>query len=278
MRLGDVAVGQVIRLKVDGVQTKFRVVHHGKPDDMYDDSFLNGTILMLDCTEDPIQTMMVAEVDQKKGDYSGSYPHEMLNSSWVDRLEVADQVVQVRLPYRKGTQSNPYVLASGADGLAARAWLPSIIEVTRGAYSGISPDAFYIQEGGKFAYFEGRQAGFYTPWQIRDPDTDLDAGWGTRTPGQYGSGQYADFFCKVNAAGQWYSASKNTVYVRPCLVLPDSIQLDDAMQVTGGKSWPVKVGGSWKPAEAWARTDGVWRKAEAVYGKVNGVWREIQSL
>ena len=47
MRLGDTGIGAVVYFKVSGDDTAFRVMHHGKPNDTYDDSFLNGTILMM---------------------------------------------------------------------------------------------------------------------------------------------------------------------------------------------------------------------------------------
>ena len=65
MRLGDSAIGDVVYLKVSGDATAFRVMHHGKPDDTYDNSFLNGTILMLDHSEEPYLTRMVEEVDER---------------------------------------------------------------------------------------------------------------------------------------------------------------------------------------------------------------------
>ena len=47
MKLGDTNVGDLVYFKVSGSRTAFRVMHHGKPDSTYDDSFTGGTILML---------------------------------------------------------------------------------------------------------------------------------------------------------------------------------------------------------------------------------------
>ena len=277
MRLGDTGIGDVVYLKVGGDNTAFRVMHHGKPDDTYDDSFLNGTILMMDYSEEPYQTLMVEEVDERKGDYSGSYMHRVLNSTWLSRLEsaVADKIVQVKLPYRQGTSSDPYVVASGSSGLAAKIWLPSIVEVSRGAYDlfGMSLD-FYITEGARFDYFKNAYASFYSSWKVLDPDTEADAGWGTRTPGQYGSGDYADFFCKINVNGEWFSASKNKVYVRPCLVLPDETLVDNSDRITVGVETPIKVGGVWRDGVSWCKINGVWCKSEAIHKKVDGSWKQ----
>ena len=89
-----------------------------------------------------------------------------------------------------------------------------------------------------------------------DPDTETDAGWGTRTPGNYGSGEYADFFCKISVAGECYTAGKNKVYVRPCLVLPDDTLLDGDGRVTTGVIVPVKVDGVWCSSVSWCKQAG----------------------
>lgn len=277
MKLWDSDVGDRVYLSVSGDDTAFRVVHRGKPDDTYDDSFSEGVILMLDRSETPYQTLMVEEVDERKGDYSGSYMHQVLNSTWLSKLEnaVAQRIVQVKLPYRKGTSSDPYEVASGSNGLAAKVWLPSIVEVSRGAYSSFGMGTgYYITEGARFDYFKDASASFYADWKVLDPDTDADAGWGTRTPGQYGSGDYADFFCKINVNGEWFSASKNKVYVRPCLVLPGDTLVDDSGRITVGVECPVKAGGVWRDGVSWSKVGGVWRKTEAIHKKVDGSWKQ----
>ncbi len=276
MRLGNKAVGDVVRLPVSGGWKAFRIMHKGKPDSSYDNSFAGGTILMMDYSEEPIQSLMVDQVDERKGDCSGSYFHSWLNSTWLARLDaqVAQRVVQVRLPYRKGTQDSPYVVASGAQGLPAKVWLPSIVEVAAGPYSDMTMQEFYIEEGAKFDYFANASATDYRPWRVEDPDTELDQGWGTRTPGQYGSGEYADYFCKINSVGEWYNGSKNKVYIRPCLVLPDDTLIDDSSRVTVGVESPVKIGGAWRTGVSWVKTGGVWHKTASIHGKVDGAWKQ----
>lgn len=277
MRLGDTGIGDLVYLKVSGEDTAFRVMHHGKPDDTYDNSFSNGTILMMDYSETPYKTLMVEEVDERKGDYSGSYMHYVLNSSWLNRLEsaVADKIVQVKLPYRQGTARDPYVVASGSNGLAAKIWVPSIAEVSQGPYDTIASGVkYYVTEGARFDYFKGSYDAFYLPWKVLDPDHGGDVGWGTRTPGQYGSGAYADFFCVVNASGKWYSAGRNRVYVRPCLVLPDDTLVDNSSRITVGVESPVKVGGVWRNGVSWSKINGVWCKTEAIHKKVDGSWKQ----
>lgn len=275
MRLREAATGSLVYLSVSGTRAAFRVVHHGKPDGSYDDSFSGGVILMLDCSEEPVRTKMVEEVDQRKGDYSSSYMHEMLNSVWLARLDsaVAEQVVQVKLPYRKGTASDPCVVASGSEGLSARVWLPSIAEVALGEASLASTDRCYVEEGAVFDYFQDAPSSLYSSWKVTDPVAGGDDGWGTRTPGQYTSGVYADYFCKIDYMGNWYNGGKNQVYVRPCLVLPETTLLDGTRQVMVGAETPVKIDGAWRVGVSWEKTDGVWHKTEHIYGKVDGFWK-----
>lgn len=276
MKLGDTNVGDLVYLRVSGSYTAFRVMHHGRPDSTYDDSFRNGTVLMMDYSESVYQTLMVEEVDQRKGDYAGSYMHQALNSTWLARLDgsLASQVVQVKLPYRQGTDSDPYVVASGSNGLAAKIWLPSIAEVARKTMNDLGTGNFYITEGAKFDYFKDASASFYNKWKVLDPDTETDAGWGTRTPGNYGSGEYADFFCKISVAGECYTAGKNKVYVRSCLVLPDDTLLDGDGRVTTGVIVPVKVDGVWCSSVSWCKQAGVWRETAGIHKKVDGSWNQ----
>ncbi len=276
MRLSNLAVGSVVYLKVDGVQTPFRLVHHGKPGDMYDDSFLGGTILMLDCTAAPIAIAMVEEADELKGDYSETYAHKLFNGSWLAKLEsaIAGLVVQVRIPYRKTAQVNPYLIATGAEGLPAKVWLPSIVEVSAGAYMKYDDQDYYVTEGARFDYFKDMAESGYDRWKVLDPTYNIDTGWGTRTPGQYGTGEYADCFCKINAAGQWFNSTGNGAYVRPCLVLPSATMVNSQMQVTLNGEMPVKVNGVWRAGASWVKTGGVWRRTQALYGKVAGAWKE----
>ena len=277
MRLGDTGIGAVVYFKVSGDDTAFRVMHHGKPNDTYDDSFLNGTILMMDYSETPYETKMVEIVDEDMGDYSGSHMHEILNSTWLSKLEgdVAEKVVQVKVPYRQGTGSNPFVVASGSSGLAAKIWLPSIVEVSQGPNETVaSGAAYYVTEGARFDYFKDANDDFYLLWKVLDPIYGGDAGWGTRTPGQYGSGEYTDFFCNINAGGKWFSSYQSKAYVRPCLVLPDDTLVDNSGRITVGLESPVKVGGVWRDGVSWSKINGVWCKNEAIHKKVGGSWKQ----
>ena len=58
--LGETSVGSVVYLRVDGDYKPFRVMHHGKPSGLYDDSFIGGTILCKDYTGTPYSTQMVS--------------------------------------------------------------------------------------------------------------------------------------------------------------------------------------------------------------------------
>ena len=274
MKLGDTNVGDLVYFKVSGSRTAFRVMHHGKPDSTYDDSFTGGTILMLDYSESPFSTSMVAEVDEIKGDYGSSYMHTALNSTWFSRLDsaIASAVVQVKVPYRQGTSTDPYVVASGSNGLSAKIWLPSIAEVARKSMGMGTLNSFYVTEGAKFDYFKDAASSFYSNWKISDSN-GIDAGWGTRTPGTYTSGDYADFFCKISSAGESYPASRNDVSVRPCMVLPDTLLIDVSDQVLTGDAVPVKIDGAWKDSVAWGKQGGVWHEMSSIHKKVAGSWK-----
>ena len=154
--LGDVSVGDVVYLRVDGDYAPFRVMHHGKPSSLYDSSFDGGTILCKDYEGMPYSTKMVSDEEGGKGTYAGSYLHQVLNQTWLGKLDPAMQqmVMEVKLPYRTDTDGEPYEVASGSNGLAAKVWLPSLSETTDIANYDISYGEPYVVEGAMFDYWK----------------------------------------------------------------------------------------------------------------------------
>lgn len=274
--LGDTAVGQVVWLKVDGSYAPFRVMHHGKPDDTYDDSYLGGTILCLDHSGGAETLQMVADAEAAKGTYAQSNCHQVLNSIWLARLDNAMEqlVMEVKLPYRTDTDGSPYEAAAGSDGLAAKVWLPSLSEVTDLAYHLTGYGDPYVAEGAMFDYWKDADTGKYGLWKCED-STGGDAGWSVRTPSMvHGDADAAPFFYYIAGSGSGYPASENEMAVWPCLVLPDSLLLDGDDYLHPAGAVPVKVDGIWQQGTVSCKTGGAWNEAAAVAAKIGGVWKE----
>lgn len=272
MRIGNMAVGSLLQLRVKGVLMSFRVMHHGKPSEVYDDSFLGGTVLMLDWQEAPYY-QNVSSGQTGKRNYPASAAYNWLGSTFLGYLddEVQAQVVEVKLPYRTDTDGEPYEVASGSDGVAAKIWLPSAVEVARGSSYQTDQSTFYVEEGAVFDYWKGAGEEQYADWACLDGEED--DGWATRTMNKnyYGSG--ANYYNWVSQNGLCIPGTRQKGNIRPCLVLPDELLVVNG-NVTTAANFPVKVGGVWKDGTASVKCGGVWNAAAAAASKVDGVWKE----
>jgi hypothetical protein len=274
--LGDMEVGSVVYLRVDGEYEPFRVMHHGKPSASYDDSFVGGTILCKDYEGEAVSVQMVTDADGGKVSYAGSLVHQMLNQNWLSKLEPAIQqaVMEVKLPYRTDTDGEPYVVAEGSSGLATKVWLPSLSEITQQVQYEEGIEVPYVQEGALFGYWKNAESTKYRKWACLNYSGN-DVGWGTRTPSVYtGVEPMAACFFRVSMHGYAYTITGNTVDVWPCLVMPDSLAVDDAGHLHLVGAVPVKVNGTWMEGSTWCCVNGAWNEAAALAVKTAGSWKE----
>lgn len=276
--LADVSVGSRVYLRLDGSYTPFRVMHHGRPDSTYDDSYREGVILCLDYTAGPYTTKMVADedADNTKTVYTQSYLHKTLNEDFLSKLDAAmqAQIIEVKLPCRSDTDSSPYEVATGSGGFAAKVWLPSLSEVTDIVEYDGSYGSPYVTEGALFDYWDDADSDQYSLWVCKD-EYGAQIGWGTRTPSLYhGTIDAASQFFRVSGVGLGYFIVKNAVSVWPCLVMPGALPVDGDNHLHILGSVPVKTGGVWNEGSTWSRQAGLWSEADAIAVKVDGVWKE----
>lgn len=196
-RLGDMAVGSTVKIKVNGTVKDFIIVHQGKPSSIYDDS-CDGTWVLL---KDIYTTRTFGSRDNS---YKDSSIHSYLNSTFYDLIDsdIRAVIKQVKIPYWYGTGRDGS-LATGSNGLSTKVFLLSCYEIgARNGY-GIPNDGAeldYFKSGDRVAY---GSSGATTWWQ-RSPQT---------------GNTYNVWF--VNSAGSSnvtnYSSSNG---VRPAFVLP----------------------------------------------------------
>ncbi|MBR5390979.1 MAG: hypothetical protein IK141_06770 [Clostridia bacterium] len=313
--VGELSVGDVVYIGVrfsnynestqswydtDYQATPFYVVHHGKPSSIYDDSFLGCTILQgRSSAWHSIGPFSLTDATGNAGkvDYSGTQAHQ--NGCAVNgvanmgcfggRIDPKIQAVlqTVRIPYRVGTSGR--TVASGSSGLAAKVFLPSMAEVSRGVRSTYgSTYNFYVQEGALFDYWRQVQAGTaqltYADWRghhteavLEDDEysgDDVTEAWCLRTPLESSSSK---LFYTVSTSGaavsQTYASPEN--YSNPCIVVSDDLFVDDNGMLRAGNE-PVihgKVSGVWKKSVPACRIGGVWKQAEEICCKKDGVWK-----
>ena len=170
---------------MNGVKTEFIVVNQGKPSDMYDDS-CNGTwLLMKDIYEERQWN------SSNSNSYKASTIYSYLNGTFLNLFDsnIKDTIKQVKIPYVNGTGGS--AVASGANGLSAKAFLLSGYEV------GIGGARYVPQDGAKLDYFNQNTgtdtkriaylSGSATSWWLRSPSTSTNnnalrvfdnGGWG----------------------------------------------------------------------------------------------------
>lgn len=240
VQLGTKAVGSIVKLKVNGTATEFIVVHQGKPSTIYDES-CNGTWLLM---KDIYENRQWHSSDVNK--LESSTIHSYLNSTFLNLFEsdIKNTIKQVKIPYRQnGGQGGTD--QSGANGLPAKVFLLSGYECGFTSSNIASPPV----DGTKLAYFESG-----TGWSARSKRIAYLNGsaayWWFRSPLTNSS---SNVEC-VDTDG--YPASRlasNSYGVRPALVLPSNLLVDDSGNVTvpdltahktlvGGTSYTVQSG------------------------------------
>lgn len=209
--LGTKAAGDIVTLKVSGTPRNFIVGQQGRPaSGNYDTSFDNVTWLLMQDIYDQRQWAGSAN------DYANSSIHSWLNNASSGFLSLLDADVRaviptVKIPYRPGSGTSSNV-SSGANGLACKAFLLSMLEV------GLSP-RYSPSEGATLTYFasggNARRIANYN---------GSPSGWWTRSPDTSGSVDA----CSVGADG---TADDNgvhgTVGCRPALPLPSNLYVSD---------------------------------------------------
>ena len=260
-QLGKLSVGSTVYLNVNGGKIEFLIVNQGLPSSDYDDS-CNGTWLLM-------KDLYTTSAWNKKSNnsYSASLIHSYLNSTFLNLLDsdIKSAVKTVKLPYTNSTGTDGSV-ASGSNGLSAQVFLLSYTEV------GFSGSSYANVEGDVLSYFNGAADskriaylnGTATRWWLRSPLTS--------------NTYYAQL---VYSNG---SNNNNIVSlprgVRPALVLPSTLIVDDAGLVTSvsipiGVQGNVTIDGVQKDltGESYVNINGVWKPIVKSYTCIGSVWK-----
>ena len=176
------SVGSTIKLKVNGANKNWIIVHQGKPGTMYDES-CNGTwVVMEDCYTERTW-------DSSNNDYKNSDITTYLNGTFFNLLDEnirTDAVRQVKIPYTNGTGSGGSV-ASGTNGFSCKVFLLSGTEVR-------FTESWMNKEGAKLSYFTNntrriaKYNGSNANWWLRSPyasNSGLVCGVGTDGTADY---------------------------------------------------------------------------------------------
>ena len=126
--LGDKNVGDIVKIKEDGVAVNYLIVHKGKPSNMYDDS-CDGVYVLREKT---LEKRIWHGTSNSTGtnDYENSSIEVWLNNAFLNTIDekIREAIKTVKIPYRKGSGTSMTV-QSGANGLSCKVFLLSGYEV-----------------------------------------------------------------------------------------------------------------------------------------------------
>ena len=213
-RLGNVAVGSIVKLKERGVPQKYLVVHQGRPSAMYDVSCDGTWLLRKDAWT------------EYNWDNDGG--NEYLKSNFVEFLDefvslldpsIKPFIKTVKIPYCVGGYGG-FEIKSGPNGNQCRVFPLGGYEVglTSGLNSGIPAD------GSKLAYFKSGNGtlakekriveykGSTVPWWTRSSNPSLT--------------RYA---WSISSDGDYHSEITNVLhYVLPAMIMQQNLIVDDS--------------------------------------------------
>lgn len=212
----EVNVGDVVKIKENGVAANFIVVHKGLPSTMYDSS-CDGVWLLRE------KACIKKSVDPSNGnDFENSDLKEWLNGEYFNGIssEIRNTIKQVKIPYKKGHGADSTEVQTGADGLPCKIFLLAAYEV------GFTIDNAYnvLIDGSKLSYFLSEPSSDAIAKRICYNDAGNTVNWWLRTPHANSS---SSVFVVYGGARGYDSANSQSYWVRPAFVLP-SLYLTDS--------------------------------------------------
>ena len=203
------AVGDIVKLNVNGATKEFIVVHKGKPSAMYDDSCDGVWLLMKD----------IYEKRQWHSSYLNSYKpstiNAYLNNTFLNLFDsnIQKAIKQVKIPYVAGPANSQ--VQSGKNGMPAKIFLLSGYEL---GWTNVS-NSYIPADGAALSYFDnGGSAVAYLNGSA--------ISWWTRSPYTYRT----EVVWTVTNQGNnsyWDGGTTDSFGVRPALILPYNLFVDE---------------------------------------------------
>lgn len=224
--LGNVAIGNIVKLKLNGANHEFIVVHQGLPSSMYDSSCDGTWLLMKDIYE--VREWHSSELN----DYANSNIHNYLNNSFLNVFDsnIKNVIKQVKIPYCPGTGGSGGV-ATGFNGLLCKVFLMSAYEI------GLWTEERFPQDGTVLAYFIYGATSDAHAKRIAFLNGSANSWW-ERTPCIERASTAARYIGYTNMAGNCGMSAKCPVELgaRPAVILPQSLYVLDSGEVVINQS------------------------------------------
>lgn len=225
LALGDLPVGTIVNLMVDGESTPFRIINQGVPSNssVYDAS-CDGTWLLAEnyCIGSPWDNASSYTSFEDSGAY------DELNSTFVESLGSAEQsaVKEVKIPYAYiDPNSNKRTHKTGADGIVTKAFLLSLPEL------GIVSEG--TRDGAETEYFKNTADGYDTPDALRIAKDSVGTyDYATRTVTDNSGLAYLYY---IDTEGDWdYLSPNDDTYLRPVMIFDKNKRVDEVTMTLKG--------------------------------------------
>lgn len=211
--LGDKNVGDIVKIKENGIAVNYIIVHKGKPSDLYDDS-CDGVWLFREKTLEKRAWHGTSKYT-RANDYENSDIEAWLNGDFLNTIDekIREVIKTVKIPFKKGLGKASTGVYSGANGLSCKAFLLSGYEVGFDK----SYNQYFPVDGANLSYFSDRNS------RIGKDSTDTAVDWWLRSP--MTGNEESVFYVKSNGLQFNQGSDFSTIAVRPALILPSSLSL-----------------------------------------------------
>ena len=184
-KLGAMAVGSTVKIKINGTLRDFLIVQHGNPDSSIYDASCNGTWVLM---KDIYTTVKFGATNSYKGSNIQTY----LNETFLNLIDadIRGSIKQVKIPYWNNTYDKGS-LATGSNGLSTKVFLLSGYEVGWTT----SDNRSFPKDGVRLAYFADSSGGnskriaylngSATNWWLRSPFSGWDGSLIVKPNGSY---------------------------------------------------------------------------------------------
>ncbi len=210
-------VGDIVKIRENGVAVNYIIIHKGIPSSLYDSS-CNGVWVLREIGLDPQVQVWDKTSENSDGydnDYENSDINVWLNGTFLSTIEsdIRAAVKTVKIPYKKGTGNASTGVQSGSNGLSCKVFLLSMNEV------GMSYTT-WPADGAKLDYFLSGTDTTANSKRICFLSTGNKMNWWTRTMAPDDT-QHVLLVGTNGGSGQMYANSFEST--RPAFILPSNL-------------------------------------------------------
>lgn len=250
--IGELPVGEKIKLTFDGSSRNFIIIHQGNPDSTIYDSSCDGTWLLMEDFYDVRAFDSGAENNYAETTIESAI-NKFTNLSKFDS-DVQSAIKRAKIPYVSGL-GNTGSLVTGANGLSSYFFLLSLREVgfsDEGFDDGVALSYFATATNTeRIAYYNGKA----TRWWLRSPrETTDSSAYAIDTDGDYDS---------------YYVSNK--FGARFAFIISSDFEVADGSAIKGS----VNIGGTYKElVGGHVNIGGTWKEICGSYVNIGGTWKQ----